>query len=136
MRSGENAREAHSIRSASHFPRSPSSAVVPAANSHANTDLGCSCWQQTHQRQFLISEPPEWISTWLAKRAAASKRKETQESPNATSSPTATATQRKTAEKRLAQVNKGIELLDLWLNDLVRNGLGNLETQPATFWEK
>src|SRR5258708_5895454 len=54
--------------------------------------------------------------------------------PDASS--TTTATQRKTAEKRLAQVNKGIELLDLWLNDLVRNGLGNLETQPATFWEK
>lgn len=83
-----------------------------------------------------VSEPPAWITTWLAKRAAASKRKETQESPNATSSPTATAIQRKTLEKRLAQVNKGIELLDLWLNDLVRNGLGYLETQPATFWEQ
>jgi uncharacterized Zn finger protein len=83
-----------------------------------------------------VSEPPEWITTWLAKRTAANKRKETQESPKETSSPTVTTTQRKTAEKRLAQVNKGIELLDLWLNDLVRNGLGNLETQPATFWDK
>ena len=83
-----------------------------------------------------VSEPPEWITAWLAKRAATNKRKEAPESPKETSSPTATATQRKTAEKRLAQVNKGIELLDLWLNDLVRNGLGNLETQPATFWEK
>jgi hypothetical protein len=81
-----------------------------------------------------VSDPPEWITAWLVKRAAASKRKETQEASKATQSPT--ATQRKTAEKRLAQVNKGIELLDLWLNDLVRNGLGSLETQPSTIWEK
>ena len=83
-----------------------------------------------------VSDPPEWITTWLAKRAAASKRKETQETSKATQSPTATATQHKTAEKRLAQVKKGIELLDLWLNDLVRNGLGSLETQPSSIWEK
>jgi hypothetical protein len=83
-----------------------------------------------------VSEPPEWITTWLVKRAAAGKRKETQEGSKETSSPSATATQRKTAEKRFAQVSKGIELLDLWLDDLIRNGLANLETQSPTFWEK
>ena len=79
------------------------------------------------------SEPPEWIVAWLAKRAAASKRKETKATQQPTGTPS--ATQEKAAEKRLAQVNKGIERLDLWLNDLARNGLGSVETQPARFWE-
>ncbi len=83
------------------------------------------------------TEPPEWITTWLAKRATTSKRKEakteSKEGQPATSEPT--AAQKKTAEKRLAQVTMGIDRLDLWLNDIVRNGLGKLETQPAKFWE-
>lgn len=29
----------------------------------------------------------------------------------------------------------GLDRLDLWLNDLVRNGLASVETQPARFWE-
>lgn len=42
-----------------------------------------------------VSEPPEWITAWLTKRAAASKRKDTQASPNATASPSTIATQQK-----------------------------------------
>ena len=79
------------------------------------------------------TEPPEWIVSWLAKRAAANKRKETLQSKTSEES---SATQAKTAEKRKAQVAQGIERLDLWLNDLVRNGLGSLEIQPFTFWEQ
>lgn len=78
-------------------------------------------------------EPPEWIVAWLAKRAAANKRKETLQSKTGEES---AATQAKTAEQRKTQVAQGIERLDLWLNDLVRTGLGSLETQPFTFWEQ
>ena len=88
------------------------------------------------------SEPPEWITTWLAKRAATSKRREakTEAKEPASSEDVGslnskqTAVQKKTAEKRLSQVTMGIDRLDLWLNDIVRNGLGKLETQPAKFW--
>ncbi len=81
------------------------------------------------------AEPPEWITAWLTKRAAASKRKEAKtDTKESTGSAEPTAAQKKTAEKRLAQVTMGIDRLDLWLNDIVRNGLGKLETQPAKFW--
>ncbi|HLG61507.1 MAG TPA: SWIM zinc finger family protein [Ktedonosporobacter sp.] len=89
------------------------------------------------------TEPPEWITAWLAKRAATSKRKEakTEAKEPASSESDAgrlnskqAAAQKKTAEKRLSQVTMGIDRLDLWLNDIVRNGLGKLETQPAKFW--
>ncbi len=81
------------------------------------------------------AEPPEWVATWLAKRAAVSKRKETQ-AQKTTTSESPSAEQKKRAEKRLKQVLKGLDRLDLWLNDLVRNGLASVETQPARFWEE
>jgi hypothetical protein len=78
------------------------------------------------------ADAPEWITTWLTKRAAAAQRKET---PKPVGAPPSAA-QVKTAEKRMAQVTQGIERLDLWLNDLIRNGLGSVETKPAKFWEE
>jgi hypothetical protein len=80
-----------------------------------------------------VSEPPEWVATWLAKRATTIKRKEAKESEVSTEAQL--ASQKKRADKRLAQVMKGLDRLDLWLNDIVRNGLAGVETQPATFWE-
>ena len=80
-----------------------------------------------------VAEPPEWVATWLAKRHTVSKRHEAKEAPT-TQTPSPAQTKR--AEKRLELVTKGLERLDLWLNDLVRNGLASVETQPATFWEQ
>jgi hypothetical protein len=82
------------------------------------------------------SEPPEWVTVWLERKAAASQRKEAKKAQVADPDAKPTASQKKTQEKRQTQVLQGVEQLDLWLNDLVRNGLSSLETQPATFWEK
>jgi hypothetical protein len=81
-------------------------------------------------------EPPEWMAAWLAKRRAASKRREAKEvTAGQNTSEAPSAGQLKRAEKRLDLVKRGLGRLDLWLNDLVRNGLASVETQPATFWE-
>src|SRR5258708_7368678 len=82
--------------------------------------------------EIPLTEPPAWIVAWLAKRAAASKRKETLKNQPDTEP---SVSQVKTSEKRKAQVAQGIERLDLWLNDLVRNGLGSVEKQPVKLWE-
>ena len=75
--------------------------------------------------------PPEWVSEWLAKRASDATKRETR-TKAVEVDPVAQA---KRADKRLAQVAKGVEGLDLWMNDLIRNGLAGLELQPATIWE-
>ncbi|GLV59878.1 hypothetical protein KDH_67020 [Dictyobacter sp. S3.2.2.5] len=80
------------------------------------------------------SEPVEWVSSWLSKREAQQKRQETR-STSAAQPPDA-AKQKKTIEKREEKVQQGINQLDLWLNDLIRNGLGSLEAQPNSFWEE
>src|SRR5205807_4816352 len=78
------------------------------------------------------ADPPEWVTTWLSKRQANSARKQERavKAIQTADGPPSTA-QLKTAEKRLATVKKGLETLDLWLNDLVRQGLASVSTQSA-----
>lgn len=81
------------------------------------------------------AELPEWVTDWLSKRAASATRKQERAEKTAKAATTVpSAAQRKTAEKRLANVKKGVETLDLWLNDLVRQGLATVATQPTSFW--
>ena len=77
-------------------------------------------------------ETPPWVASWLASRAAAKESKATQ----AASAVPDAAQQAKRAEKRLALVARGIDTLDLWIQDLMRNGLAGLELQGRAFWEK
>lgn len=110
----------------------------PSRKQPCKHGLGLLLLAASEPQAIAESEPPEWITDWLAKQEVAAKRKETRANQGSAASSTSepTAAQQKTAAKRQVQVNKGIEQFDLWLNDLVRNGLGGLETQPATFWEK
>ena len=78
-------------------------------------------------------EPPEWAASWLAKRSApkeATPAKESAKSPEKVAAEAA-----KRAAKRQKLVEDGLDTLDLWLTDLVRNGIGALEGQPTSFWE-
>jgi len=78
-------------------------------------------------------QAPEWVSDWLTKRAARAKqREEKKEQPAKPADPQA---QTKRAEQRQQRVSDGLDRLDLWLNDLVRNGLAGLEQQAPSFWE-
>ncbi len=78
-------------------------------------------------------DAPAWVLSWLAKREANQKAKETK-ALKEDKKPSNSV--QKSAQKRLTQVTQGVEQLDLWLNDLVRHGLADLETQPSTFWEQ
>ena len=80
------------------------------------------------------STMPEWVSTWLADRAARSAvgRALT----GAAASEEQQARQTKRVDKRSALVRQGIDNLDLWLQDLIRTGLAGVELQKSSFWEK
>jgi hypothetical protein len=105
----------------------------PSRKQPCKHGLGLLLLAVNHSEKLTDTEPPEWVTDWLTKQAANVKRKETLEENKAAGKVSATSA--KTAEKRLQQVTAGIEHLDRWLNDLVRNGIGTLETQPTTFWE-
>jgi hypothetical protein len=95
--------------------------------------LGLLLLAATNKSAFPEVEPPEWVTGWLAKRQTNSMRKQERAVKAADESPS--DAQLKSAEKRLATVKKGLDGLDLWLNDLVRQGLASVQTQPASFWE-
>jgi hypothetical protein len=78
------------------------------------------------------AEPPEWVASWLAKRSAP---KGATPKVTAVSPEKAAAQSARTAAKREKGVSDGLDTLDLWLTDLVRNGIGALEGQPTSFWE-
>src|SRR5262249_26129376 len=84
------------------------------------------------------SQAPEWVRAWLAKRSAAAGQRaaKTEEKTAKTTPEEAAKAATKRAEKRLVLVRRGVASLDLWMSDLVRNGLASVEAQPATFWER
>ena len=81
-----------------------------------------------------VGDPPEWVSTWLAKRAAAHEPKQPaapKQSPEASAKAHA-----RRVEKREALVAEGMDSLDLWMSDLIRTGLAGVESESTTFWER
>jgi hypothetical protein len=95
--------------------------------------LGLLLLAATNQAAVPVEEPPAWVLDWLAKRQANTTRKQERAAKTVDQPPS--ANQLKSAEKRQAAVKKGLDGLDLWLNDLVRQGLASVQTQPASFWE-
>lgn len=82
----------------------------------------------------VAGEAPEWVTAWLNKRAATARTKEAKQQDMA-ARPVDAAAQAKRAERRHATVSEGVEQLDLWLCDLIRGGLAELEVKPPSFWE-
>lgn len=97
--------------------------------------LGLLMLVATEKDVVPAAEPPEWVTAWLARRQASSARKQ-ERSAKKTTAGAPSVEQLKTAEKRLATVKKGVDGLDLWLTDLIRQGLASVQTQPASFWER
>ena len=80
---------------------------------------------------FAASPHPEWVSDWLGRRASSAERKEARAAEPAKAPDP--AAQAKRAEQRLARVRKGVDALDLWMCDLIRNGLAAAQSQAP--WE-
>jgi hypothetical protein len=77
---------------------------------------------------------PEWVESWLNQRASRAARADddtVQKSPAKSK-----ASPRRSQDRRLARVQAGVEAFNLWLDDLIRNGLAQAGTQPARFWEQ
>ena len=81
--------------------------------------------------------PPAWVAEWLTRRdqAAQSRTQAAQSGPATPAGSTkreAAAT--RTASARETKVAAGVAELQRWLRDLVRHGIADAPSRPATFW--
>jgi hypothetical protein len=77
---------------------------------------------------------PDWVEEWLARRGAAAEKKEKKKA-DAAVAPVDEKAQARRAERRAERVDDGIAALDLWLADLVRNGLAGVADRGRDVWE-
>lgn len=83
--------------------------------------------------QLTESSPPAWVSNWLEKRAA---RPPVQtETSQTKTSPRSKDVERRAAQRQ-ARAETGLEMLETWLNDLLRHGLAFAQSAPPSFWRE
>jgi hypothetical protein len=81
-------------------------------------------------REVPPAEEPGWVREWLENRTPGAAKPRRSE-PAAPPDPVARA---KRLEKRLERVRGGLDMLDLWIEDLVRDGIASLEERPPSFF--
>jgi hypothetical protein len=79
---------------------------------------------------FRESEAPEWVSAWLKSRAQRTETKIAKEA-----GPVDEEARAKRVEQRAARVSQGLEELELWLRDLVQQGLATAPARGFEFWD-
>jgi hypothetical protein len=75
--------------------------------------------------QFPAADPPDWLMAWqkeVKKRFELQRRRDTAVPPP------------HHQQKRLAAIQSGLNELELWLHDLVRNGLAAARHKPRHYW--
>ena len=80
--------------------------------------------------KFSDNAPPEWVSSWLDNR----KQRKTKQAETVKKE-VDPKTQAKRAQKRLDKVTAGMQDLELWLRDLMRQGLATVQGQSYSFWD-
>lgn len=74
---------------------------------------------------------PEWVQSWLESRASAQQKK----ARAASAKPVDEVAQAKRAEKRHGSILAGLDQLDAWLADLIRQGLSKAKAESFSFWD-
>jgi hypothetical protein len=84
---------------------------------------------------FTQNSPPEWVSQWLEARSQRQVKKEEKVKTEEIKKEANPDAQAKRAAKRLDKVTAGMQDLEVWLRDLVSNGLAAAQEKPYTFWD-
>lgn len=80
--------------------------------------------------QFKHNTPPQWVNEWISRRAAAVEINPAQEKKQVN-----TETQARRAEQRLKKVQEGVEEIQVWIKDVIRNGLLVFREKSPAIWK-
>ncbi|MGC3966591.1 MAG: SWIM zinc finger family protein [Pirellulales bacterium] len=78
---------------------------------------------------------PQWVGDWLARRQERTEKKAAKQAETE-AKPVDEKAQARRAEQRDSRVRDGLDRIELWMCDRVREGLAGLQTQPPTFWSE
>ena len=81
---------------------------------------------------FKEANEPEWVTSWLSKREEKAEKKEQKTKSD---TPVDEAAQAKRQAMRHQKVLNGIDELEIWLKDLLRNGLINIPERAYTLFD-
>ena len=86
------------------------------------------------EANFAVAPEPEWVVAWRDKRTAAQDRTQARVE-TAAQKPVDEAAQARRAERRHENIGAGLDQLDAWMADLVRQGLARVQGEPPSFWD-
>jgi hypothetical protein len=78
--------------------------------------------------------PPPWVAEWIAMREERVEKRQAK-AAEAAAKPVDAEAQAKRAARREERVTAGLDELERWMADLVRQGLAAARGRPAAFWE-
>ncbi|MEI6042872.1 MAG: SWIM zinc finger family protein [Chloroflexota bacterium] len=98
--------------------------------------LGLLFLLESQPAAFTAKEQPTWVTEWLASRAKRAQQKANREERGPENRTVVDlAAQAKRLAGREAKVTAGLADLELWLHDLIRNGLATAQGKPTSYWE-
>lgn len=94
--------------------------------------LGLLLLYAAHPELFSSEEEPDWVSEWLSKREAKAEKKEQKAKSD---KPVDEEAQARRAASRHKKVLDGIDDLQIWIKDLLRNGLLNVPERAYSLFD-
>lgn len=87
------------------------------------------------QASFKSSDPASWAAEWLTARLARAERAVAKKArPEEIAEPEDPDASAKRERQRLKRLRDGTAEVERWLQDLMRQGLADLPSRPASFW--
>lgn len=85
--------------------------------------------------EFAPGDPPPWVNDWLASREQRAEQQRARAEEKA-EMPVDVEAQAKRIARRETKVQAGMEELERYLGDAVRQGLASVQAQPPGYWDQ
>ncbi|MBI4854750.1 MAG: SWIM zinc finger family protein [Acidobacteria bacterium] len=92
----------------------------------------------SQENAFTQKDLPAWMVEWIEKRVKQAEQKAKREATKTANQgkPVDIEKQAKRASEREAKVKAGVQELEIWLKDIMRQGLASIQSQNYSFWDK
>ncbi|MBX5449426.1 SWIM zinc finger family protein [Thermogemmatispora sp.] len=121
------------------------SCTCPSRKIPCKHSIGLLCLAVSSPERLPVSPAPTWVKAWLTRHAGLLRQPGSQQSAAASAAsetlepaPNDTKAQgrQQRSYRRQQRMLQGLERLDLWLTDVLRNGLADLQGETLNQWEQ